>query len=146
MKKVMFFATMCVASVMFVSCNEKAILESGLPASSRTFLQTHFPNEAVTHVTMENEGFGKEYTAYLTNGFSVVFGKKGDWDKIRFEPMPQSVLDLLPAGIVEYVATAFPNNSEIVKVSKERKGYEIGLNGKTKLKFNTTGKFIGYDD
>ena len=149
MKKVFFYATLFVALAMFASCDKDEIISfSKLPASSQAFIQTHFPDVTTTHIIKDKDLFDKSYTAYLANGFEIDFEKNGDWDEVdgHINPVPQSILNLLPDGIVEYSAANFPS-SEIVSVNKEHYGYEIELLGtRVELKFNSSGGFIGYDD
>jgi hypothetical protein len=150
MKRMLFLTTLLLSTALAVSCDsEDVISETKLPASSQEFIKTHFPGVAVTLVMKETDGLEKDYTVYLANGFDIDFEKKGNWDDIdgHIHPLPQSILELLPAGIVEYVSANF-NDSQIVEVNKERYGYEIGLSDRLDLdlKFNASGSFIGYDD
>ncbi|GHT86186.1 hypothetical protein FACS18947_5830 [Bacteroidia bacterium] len=123
------------------------ISESELPQSSKIFIQTHFPEVAVTSIVKETDGFDKDYTVYLANGFNIDFDRNGNWDDVdgHINAVPQSILDLLPAGIITYVTTNL-SQYQMVEVNKERHGYEIGLNGAIDLNFNTDGSFRGYDD
>ncbi len=148
MKKVMSIVAMFAALAMFASCDkEEFITESQLPSASSEFLRTHFGNVDILSIVKEADGLDKDYTAYLANGFEVDFTRSGAWDEVdgRINAVPQSVLDLLPGGIVQYVDTNFAT-STIVKINKERHGYEIGLNGDVELMFNSNGEFHGYDD
>ncbi|GHS88343.1 hypothetical protein FACS1894201_09770 [Bacteroidia bacterium] len=148
MKKILFFAAILTFSAMFTACEKKAMIsEAQLPPSSKIFIQTHFPEVAVTSIVKETDGFEKDYTIYLANGFDVEFDRKGNWDNVdgHISAVPQSILDLLPAGIISYVTTNF-SQYQIVEINKERYGYEIGLNGEIDLNFNTDGSFRGYDD
>ncbi|MDR2474725.1 MAG: PepSY-like domain-containing protein [Bacteroidales bacterium] len=148
MKKVMLLVSVLAFATMFAACDKKEIISvAELPASSQVFIKTHFPEVAITHIIKETDGLGKDYTVYLANGFDIDFDKKGNWDDVdgHFTPLPQSVLNLLPAGIMEYV-TAYLPNSQIVEANRERYGYEIGLNGEIDLRFNSNGAFIGYED
>ena len=149
MKKRMIFAAFAVVVAIFASCDdEKIISESGLPVSSQNFIKTHFPGVAVAHVIIDRDSFGKSYTVYLINGFELEFERNGDWDKVDgyAQAVPQSILNLIPAGIVEHITNFFPN-LEIVAIDKERFGYEIYLTGRRfELKFNHSGNFIGIDD
>jgi hypothetical protein len=138
---------MVVALAIFASCDkEEVITESKLPSYSKEFLETHFPAVGISHIIKETEGVGKTYTAYLTNGFDVDFTKKGDWNDVdgHLNEVPQSILDLLPSGISEYVNTHF-RNPKIVQVNKERYGYKIGLNYDIDLEFNSKGEFLRID-
>ncbi len=146
MKKTMY-AALLVASAMFASCDkEEVIPESKLPAASREFLQTHFDGVTITRIEKETDGLDKDYTVYLINGFEIDFSKSGAWDEVdgHITAVPQSVLNLIPANIVQHVYDNF-SGYEIVKVNKERYGYEIGLNGDIDLEFNTQGNFIRMD-
>ena len=147
MKKAMFFATIFGFLTMFVSCEkEDVISQTNLPTASQAFIRTHFPNVTVTRVVKDTEGSGIDYTVYLANGFDIDFERNGNWDDVdgHNNPVPQSILNLLPSGIVAYVS-AYYNNRQIVEVNRESYGYEIGLTGDIDLRFNSQGDFIGYD-
>ncbi len=150
MKKLLFFASMLLAVLMFASCDEeKVVSESDLPAKSREFLNTHFNGVAVTTVIRERDGLGKEYTVLLANGFQIGFEKKGDWDEVNgFQnELPQSFLALLPTGINQYVETHYPD-AKIVEVSKDkefRDQYEVKLSNRMELEFNSSGTLVGAD-
>ena len=147
MKKVMFFAIVFGVSTMLVSCEkEKVISETNLPALSQEFIQTHFPGVTVTRVVKDTEVSGIDYTVYLANGFDIDFEGNGNWDDVdgHTNPVPQSILNLLPSGIVAYVSANL-SNRQIVEVNRESYGYEIGLTGDIDLRFNSQGDFIGYD-
>jgi hypothetical protein len=60
-------------------------------------------------------------------------------------PLPQSVLNLLPVGISQYVGTSFPN-TQIVSVNQEHYGYEIELDSRLELEFNSSGVLISIGD
>ncbi len=142
-----YFATTFVALALFVSCDkEEVISESKLPSSSREFLKTHFAGVAITHIVCDKELFDKDYSVYLANGFEVDFVKSGAWDEVdgHASALPQSVIELLPAGIAQYVNATFPDY-KIVTVNKEHFGYEIELNGDIELEFNSNGEFTRMD-
>ena len=107
----------------------------------------HFEGVKITRIEKETEGFNKDYTAYLANGFEIGFTKSGAWDEVdgHIKAVPQSILDLIPAGIAEYVSEEF-SDFEIVKVNKEHYGYEIRLNGDADIEFNSQGEFLRMDD
>ncbi|MDR1739825.1 MAG: PepSY-like domain-containing protein [Bacteroidales bacterium] len=148
MKKIFYTAALLFAASMFISCeDEKIIEESKLPALSKQFLKTHFNGTATTHIIKDIDGFNRSYTVYLENGFEIDFSRKGDWDEVEghLKAVPQSILDLLPAGILQYVNQTYPD-MEITKVNKESYGYDIGLNNDIEIEFNSSGKFIKFDD
>ncbi len=148
MKKIMYLITLFIVSAMFASCEkEEVITESKLPSSSRKFLKTHFEGIDITRIEKETDGLDKDYTVYLANGFEIDFTKSGAWDEVdgHIKAVPQSILDLIPEKIAQYVNTNY-SDYEIVKVNKERYGYEIGLNGDIDIKFDSKGNFEGFDD
>jgi hypothetical protein len=133
---------------MFVACEEeKFIQENELPAISRTFIATHFPDVEITAIVKETEALDKDYTVYLANGFDIDFTGSGNWDDVdgHTSPIPESILALLPQPLSQYVANNFPKLSA-VEVNREHYGYEIGLSNDIDLKFDSNGKFIGIDD
>jgi hypothetical protein len=148
MKKMIFYAALFAATNMLVACEEEKIVSANeLPAISRTFIETHFPDVEVNAIVREKDGLDVDYTVYLANGFDVDFTKSGDWDDVagHTSPVPESILSLLPENLPEYVTSAFPN-LRIVEINRERYGYEIGLSGDIDLKFDAAGRFIGIDD
>ena len=72
------------------------------------------------------------------------FDKNGNWDKVdcHHAAVPAAII---PASIAKYVKANFPD-SQIVKIDKERGGYDIELSNDLDLKFNAKGKFLGIDD
>jgi hypothetical protein len=52
---------------------------------------------------------------------------------------------LVPQLIATYVSTNFPGEI-IVKIDKERHGYDVELSNDLDLKFNKKGMLIGMDD
>ncbi|MDR1130415.1 MAG: PepSY-like domain-containing protein [Prevotellaceae bacterium] len=140
----MFLALM----TAFCSCEkEEIITETELPATSREFVRTHFPDAGISLIIRETETFSSDYTVYLTNGFEIDFTKSGDWDDVdgKYTAIPESILNLLPQGIPEYVKNTL-KDCHIVEVNKEHYGYEIELSNRMELKFNSKGEFIRIDD
>ncbi len=154
MKKLMTIAALFATTASFAACDrEDVISESRLPNESRTFLRTHFGDSSVISVVREIDGFEKDYSVYLQNGFEVNFRGSGAWDEVEGhrQAVPASVLGLLPAGIESYVAENYPGRP-IVNINRERWGYEIeigpieGSRGDLELDFTEAGQFFRYDD
>jgi hypothetical protein len=147
MKK-MIISTLVMTALALCACEQKTIIPlNKLPQTGQTFLQTHFPNVNATMVIKEREGVTRTYEVHLANGFEVEFTRSGEWDHVdgNNQPVPTSILQLLPGGILTYVETAAPN-LYITEVNKERKNYEIGLSNDVDLRFNNQGECIGMDD
>lgn len=147
MKKMMYFTILFASLSAFYACDDETVIkESDLPAVSREFLKTHFDSVSVVRVEKETEGWDKEYSVRLANGFELDFNKSGEWKGVdgKHQELPQSVVALLPAGISQYVSTSYPTQ-KMVEVDKERHGYDIELSGGVDLDFSASGELIRVD-
>jgi uncharacterized protein YuzE len=147
MNKNKFFlvALLCML-LQSVTClaDDKIIPVEQLPASAKTFVKKYFPQATIEYATKDTEFMGTTYEVRLSDGTEVDFDKKGNWDNVdcKTKAVPAS---LVPAAIAQYVKAHYPN-TVIVKIDKERGGYEIELSNDLDLKFNSKGKLIGIDD
>ena len=80
----------------------------------------------------------------LNDGTEIDFYNNGTFDKVdcHTAPVPASIV---PAAIQQFVKANFAG-SAVVKIDKERYGYDIELSNGMELKFNHQGEFMGYDD
>jgi hypothetical protein len=148
MKKTVFCLMFFAVTTLLVACEkEKLIQENELPAAGRAFIKTHFADVGITAIVKERDGLDTDYTVYLANSFDIDFTKSGEWDDVdgHFQPVPESILALLPQPLLQHIANAFPNLS-IVEVNRERHGYEISLSNDLELNFDSNGRFTGIDD
>jgi len=147
MNKNKFFlvALLCML-LQSVTClaDDKIIPVEQLPAPAKTFVKKYFPQATIEYATKDTEFMGTTYEVRLSDGTEVDFDKKGNWDNVdcKTKAVPAS---LVPAAIAQYVTAHYPN-TVIVKIDKERGGYEIELSNDLDLKFNSKGKLIGIDD
>ena len=147
MNKNKFFlvALLCML-LQSVTClaDDKIIPVEQLPASAKTFVKKYFPQATIEYATKDTEFMGTTYEVRLSDGTEVDFDKKGNWDNVdcKTKAVPAS---LVPAAIAQYVKAHYPN-TVIVKIDKERSGYDIELSNDLELKFNSKGKLIGIDD
>ncbi|WP_231496796.1 PepSY-like domain-containing protein [Prevotella sp. 10(H)] len=113
-----------------------------LPSAAQSFIKTHFPNEEVRLVEKDNDS----YDVYLVNGYEIDFTISGDWDDVdgHGKKLPQGIIDLMPKAISDYVAQHYPDQF-ITEINKERLGYEIELNKRLELEFDSEGKFLRID-
>ena len=85
----------------------------------------------------------KEYEVIFTDGTNIDFDKKGRWEQIeKKNGVPQGII--LPS-INTYIKTKHPE-AFVVKIDKEKKGYDVELNNKIEIKFGSKGEFLRYDD
>ena len=147
MKKSVFFlaALMCMMMNSVATFAKDVIIPATqLPAAAQSFIQKNFPGQAVSYAKVDKD-FGKTtYEVRLNNGTELEFDKNGNWDKVdcNLSAVPSH---LVPTAIADYVKTHFAD-ATIVKIDKERYGYEIELSNQLDLKFNKKGQLINIDD
>ena len=143
LKNLLLAALLCLSSATCLADDHPIPVEQ-LPAAAKTFIQQNFPAQTIIYAERDPEFSGTKYEARLDDGTKIEFDKKGNWDKVdcQTKPVPAA---LVPAPIATYVSTTFPN-TQIVKIDKERFGYEIELSNDLELKFNKKGALIGMDD
>ena len=145
-KSVFFLAALLCMMMQTVStfANDRIIPEAQLPASAKTFIQKTFPGQTVSYAKIDKD-FGKTtYEVRLNNGVELEFDKNGTWDKVdcNFSAVPAH---LVPTVIANYVKANFAG-AKVVKIDKERYGYEVELSNDLELKFNRQGQLMEIDD
>ena len=115
-----------------------------LPEEAKKFVETMFPGQTISYATLDKDFFSKTYEVRLDNFVDIEFDKNGTWDKVECNYIAVPA-DLVPASIAGYVKNHFPN-AKIVKIDKERRGYEVKLSNKLELHFNSHGKLRHIDD
>ena len=147
MKKIFFLAITAVLmlSVLPLRADRERIIDpEQLPAAAKTFVQQYFPESTISIAQKEIDGMRTTYTVHLDEGTEIDFNAKGEWDKVdcKFHSVPA---ELIPAGIATIVEKRFPGQA-IVKIDKERYGYELELANDIELKFDKKFNLIGMDD
>ena len=138
MKKSVFFLAALVCMMMqsvTTFAGDRIIPKEQLPAAAQTFIQKTFPGQTVSYAKIDSDG-RKTYEVRLSNGTEVEFDKNGTWDKVDCNH------SAVPANLVP---ASFPG-ATIVKIDKERYGYDIELSNDLELKFNKNGKMLRVDD
>lgn len=107
---------------------------SQLPKVAQQTIKAHFAKNKVAMAKMETEWFDKSYDVVFTNGTKIEFDSNGTWKEIdcKYQAVPQA---LVPAQIRKYLKSHYPH-AKILKIERDRKGYEIRLTGDTDIKFN----------
>ena len=144
-KSVLFFAALVCMMMHSVSsfADDRIIPAEQLPAAAKTFIQKTFPGQAVSYATIDFDG-RNTYEVCLSNGVEVDFNKNGVWDKVdcNYSAVPAS---LVPSTIANYVKTHFAG-AKVVKIDKERYGFDVELSNELELKFNKQGQLMNIDD
>ena len=142
---------LAVASLIFSTsaCNSddsdsrEVIIEvAELPEQSRNFLETNFNGFQVNRATKDVSSFDEYYEIFLNNGITIDFNRIGEWTEVDGNGLsiPTSFID---EEIVSYINTNYPT-FPIESIDKKPYGYEVDLINNTELRFNTSGKLIGY--
>ena len=145
MKKVFLaLAAILLSSALCLAGHDRIISPDKLPAAAKTFVQQYFPNNTISYAKADKEFMKTTYEARLDDGTEIDFTGSGEWDKVdcKFKAVPAAIV---PAAIAQYVASSFPG-AVIVKIDKERYGYEVELNNDLELKFNKEGALLYVDD
>lgn len=120
--------------------HDQVITFNQLPAVAQTFLKQHFADKMPLIVTVDWD----DYTVMYDSGEKVEFDKQGNWKDIdcRSSLVPAA---LIPAQIKAHVNATFPGTS-ILKLDRNRRGYEVKLNNGLEVEYNRAFQVIGIDD
>ena len=146
MKKSVFFLAALVCMMMQTVSTfayDRLIPEEQLPAEAKAFIQKTFPGQTISYAIADFDG-RKTYEVCLSNGIEVEFDKCGTWDKVNcnYSAVPAH---LIPAAIANYVKAQYAN-ANVVKIDKDRYGYEVELSNAVELKFDRHGQLMKIDD
>lgn len=143
MKKTLLALTAFFAISSAVASDYRPITQDQLPSAAQSTLTVHFKNIATTFIGAEPEMVGLEYKVLLENGTEIEFDKKGLWKEIESKMgVPESVV---PALINQFVAKSH-KTEKIVKIDREKWGYEVKLSSGREVEFGKNLKFLKYDE
>ena len=147
MKRINLFlaALVCLfVSTTVCHADDMPIPAAQLPAAVKNFVQKNFPGKSIAYAEKDAEFSGTKYEVNLNDGTQIDFDRNGNWDKVdcHMRAVPSA---LVPATIQKFVASKY-SGTVVVKIDKERHGYDVKLSNNLELRFNHQGAFIGYDD
>lgn len=146
MARKILFTLMLVASIFFVAkAEDRPIGFEQLPQPAKDFVRKHFNEADVILVTIDKEFLSTTYDVKLQNGVSIDFDKTGKWKDIDggHVALPESVI---PGKIASFVSGKHAG-AKIVKISRDRRHYEVELNNDLDLIFDLkTMAFKRYDN
>ncbi len=144
MKK--FFAIGFVAlELLMTACSDKPVMPAQLPVDITAFIQQNFPGQTISFAKKDLEITGWQYNVVLADGTQIDFDTDHMWDKIQCAMTTSMPTALVPAPILAHLQTNFPG-AMILKIDKERYGYEIELTNGLEMKFNNQGALMEVDD
>jgi len=127
-------------SLPAMSDNDRVITFDQLPAQAQAMLKQHFSGKVPLVITADRN----DYNVMYQSGEKVEFDKKGNWREI--ECKRSSVPDaLIPEQIKAEVNKSFPGTT-ILKLDRDRRGYDVELNNGLDLEFNKKFQMIEIDD
>lgn len=150
MKRFLIFGAVCIAAITLlavpasVRADGRPISATELPAEAQKMLHTYFNSDPVTFALYDSEWDDAGYEVRLESGAQIDFSKGGNWQQVDCSPaaVPEG---LIPSAIRAELERTHPNHS-VVKIERDRRGYEIELSGGVELEFNSAGKLVGWDD
>lgn len=115
-----------------------------LPAAARQFIRTHFPDVKLTLATVDREFMETTYDVIFTDGTQIEFNSGGQWKEIecRGSFVPERVL---PQEIAVFLREHY-SGARVRGVERDRHGYELSLDDRRELRFDSHGNFRGNDD
>lgn len=146
MNKIKTIAITALVALSTIVCAQKKVINSNqLPANAQTFIKNNFAINQISSTIEEQENlFSKEYKVILNNGTEIEFDKSGNWEEVDGQKTPIP-LKIVPRTIQNYVAKSFPN-TQIVKIKKSLRKYEVEISNGLELEFNKKGQFTKIDD
>lgn len=124
--------------------SDKPIEIKQLPQIAQTFINKNFTNVKVSYATIDQEILSTEYKVVFVNGSKIEFDKKGNWTEINCKAanVPDTAV---PQAILAFINKNNPQ-AKILKIEKDRLGYEVNITGDSELKFDSKLNFVRYDD
>ena len=135
-------ACLMISAVCFA--DGKFIPVDQLPQPVKTFVQTNFPEQSIIYAELETDAAGTTYEVKLNDGTELDFDKKGNWEKIdcKMVAVPAA---FIPQEIAAFVKNSYPG-ALIVKIKKDRIGWEAETSNGLELKFNKKFQLVAIDD
>lgn len=138
-------AIVLLAAMLMMSFNAKAdhdqvITFDQMPEVAQAFHKQFFANKVPLVVTVDWD----DYTIRYESGEKIEFDKQGNWKEIdcRASLVP---VELIPEQIKANIQATFPN-AIILKIDRNRRGYEVKLNNGLEVEFSPTFQVIDIDD
>lgn len=142
--KFLFLALALTLCSVSLSARDQVISEQQLPAAAKTFVKQYFKNRTVSLAKKDVDFGSTTYDVVLNSGTKIEFNAKGEWKEVDCAPaaVPSA---LIPSAIASYVKANYAN-CKIVKIERDRSGFDIELSNDVDLRFDKQGNFVRIDD
>ncbi len=131
-------------SLIAYADNERPISAAQLPAAARQFIEQHFPESKIMLAKRESDLMKKSYEVLFDDGCQIEFDGQGAWKEIdcKRTAVPS---EAVPEAILDQVRRHYPEVL-IVKIERDRRGYEVKLSNRLELTFNRAFDLVDIDD
>jgi hypothetical protein len=139
-KSILLLVAMFAMSFNAKADHDQVITFNQLPQAAQTLLKQYFADKMPLIVTVDWD----DYTVMYDSGEKVEFDKQGNWKDFdcRSSQVPSA---LIPEQIKTHIRATFPGTT-IIKLDRNRRGYEVKLNNGLEVEYNRTFQVIDIDD
>lgn len=138
-----------ISAILFLSsalrAEERQVAFEKLPRKAQEFIHTNFPTLEVAYVKYDSDISDRDYEVHFTDGTTIDFSRRGEWEQIDCSRESEVSLAILPKGIVSYLEASH-KGVPVVEVDRDGRKYEVKLSNGTELVFDHNGRFKYYDD
>ena len=108
-----------------------------LPVAAREMINKHFPQAKVEYIKIEKDLFlSTSYDVKMSDGIELEFNSKGEWIEIDCKNKAVPAI-FIPNTI---------GGHKIIKIERDRKGYELTLENGLEVDFDQFGGFLKLSD
>lgn len=141
------FCWMAATGLLFLSpamADHRVIDAKELPHAARTFLERHFDQEEVSHITVDRDVLDNDYKVVFAGGTTIEFDKQGAWTEVDCKEgtVPEAIL---PKQIRHSIDERFGAGT-VQKIERDRHGYEVRLSNGLNLEYNHRFQLVEVDD
>ena len=134
MKKALMTALMA-ALAMAGLFADRIVPVDTIPQAAKELIAERFPGRKAQFAKADFN----EWDVQLDDGTEIEFTGGGEWKEIKcYAGVPAGVL---PQPIADYVSQSYPD-VPILKAEKERRGYELQLANRVKMRFDADGRLL----
>lgn len=142
MKKILFLIALVVGSIQLAMADDVVTRDvNQLPLAARELIDKQFSHRKVDFIKIEKDLFEEtSYEVKLDDGTELEFNSKGGWVEIdaKDDDVPS---EFIPESIQKYMKDHY-KGEKIVKIERDRKGYELTLENGLEVNFDQFGKFL----
>ena len=139
-KALLLLALMLTMRLVAKADNDRVITYEQLPQPAKEMIKAHFASKVPMIITADFDDF----EVFFESGEKIEFDIQGSWKEISCKRtfVPDALIpDMVKAGVKK----SFPE-ATIIKIERDRRGYEVRLNNGFEVEFDTDFNVIDIDD